>query len=209
MKADHEQQPSLLPLLQETKPRRRSRPQRERDPLLDHAAVKLYREVCRSTPNYVQRQEIAQVVGDSARSLAIYRDVLTQFMNEGQPRYRADWTIERFGKAFMAELASSHTDSAFSPDEIRARLMSWSRALAEAAEARRRERGDDLCGLLSETASDLYEIQNRMVDNAIDLRWLEATLNRRNFELAAAVLAITSPGELEAAQAAARGHLKK
>src|ERR1043165_7844893 len=109
MKAGEQQQPFLLPL-HEPKTQRRSRPHHDRDPLLDHTAVKLYREVCRSTPNHVQRQQIANIVGDSAQSLALYRDVLTQFMNEGQPRYRADWTIERFEKAhqFVTELAASH-----------------------------------------------------------------------------------------------------
>lgn len=63
-----------------------------RDPLLEHEAVRLYREICRITPNQIQRRVIAEQVTDLDR----YRTVLTGFMEEGQPPNHVDWTLERY-----------------------------------------------------------------------------------------------------------------
>src|SRR5690348_10310646 len=100
MKSGPASQPTLFSTLEELANATASTKSKEqRDPLLSHPAVKLYREVCRLWPNQVQRAAIAECVGESMKALDLYREVLTQFMKEGQPKHRADWTIERFQKA--------------------------------------------------------------------------------------------------------------
>lgn len=54
-----------------------------RDPNLDNAAVKLYRDVVRLQSNYIQRELIADVVEDSPRGLAIWEAVLIEHLAHG------------------------------------------------------------------------------------------------------------------------------
>lgn len=65
-----------------------------RDPLLDHEAVMLYRDVCHLTPNHEQRKLIAERVTDCD----LYGSVLRKFMQEGQPPNHVDWTLERYSE---------------------------------------------------------------------------------------------------------------
>ena len=66
-----------------------------RDPNLDHPAVKLYIDICRSTPNHIQRAAIVATV----KQLDLYEAVLRQFMLESRPPQRVDWTLERYQNA--------------------------------------------------------------------------------------------------------------
>jgi hypothetical protein len=206
-------QPTLLPFadsLSSTSHSRRSK-QRERDPLLDHAAVKLYREVCHLWPNHVQRRQIAGAVGDSAKALALYREVLTQFMVEGQPKQRADWTVERFQKAqrLMEQQLATQSDNLVSPAAIKDRVWRFSLALAEAADAwRGRQVDDKLCRALEDAASQLHAMQNRIGGSLIDARSVEESLAVTDNLINLAVFEAASPAELEAAQKHARDHLK-
>jgi hypothetical protein len=66
-----------------------------RDPNLDHPAVKLYIDICHSTPNHVQRQAIV----DKVMQLDLWEQILKQFMLESRPAHRVDWTLERYANA--------------------------------------------------------------------------------------------------------------
>lgn len=83
-----------------------------RDPLLDHPAVMLYREICHVTPNHEQRKLIAESVVD----MDAYRGVLEKFMQEGRPPNRVDWTLERY-----TDNLSPPRDKKMTPEERRAR----------------------------------------------------------------------------------------
>jgi hypothetical protein len=74
-----------------------------RDPNLDHPAVQLYREICRLTPNVVQRREIVVTVdwgkgilGSPKRALEHWEGTLKKFMLEGRPPQRVDWAMDRY-----------------------------------------------------------------------------------------------------------------
>lgn len=66
-----------------------------RDPNLDHPAVKLYIDICHSTPNHIQREAIAAAV----KKLDLYEEILRQFMLEGRPPQKVNWTLERYTNA--------------------------------------------------------------------------------------------------------------
>lgn len=78
-----------------------------RDPNLDHPAVKLYLDICHSTPNHIQR---AAIVAKVTR-LDLYDQILRQFMNEGRPRHRVDWTLERYQNALPTGVGKQRTDA--------------------------------------------------------------------------------------------------
>lgn len=91
----------------------------------NHPAVKLYREICARKPNQVQREQIAETVGDSAKAIALYQEVLIQFMFEGRPPQRVDWTLERFVQALPPPpIVSTQTEELQTPtdEEIRIAL---------------------------------------------------------------------------------------
>jgi hypothetical protein len=87
-----------------------------RDPNLDHPAVKLFIDICHSTPNHVQRAAIVAQV----KQLDLYKAILIKFMNEGRPAHRVDWTLERYGNAQpKLQPANTTTTNTFdtSPEE--------------------------------------------------------------------------------------------
>jgi hypothetical protein len=55
----------------------------KRDPNLDNPAVRLYREVIHLQANYLQREEIAERVGESETCLRLWRATLTEWMLRG------------------------------------------------------------------------------------------------------------------------------
>lgn len=57
---------------------------KKRDPNLDNEAVKKYREVVHLQANYLQREEIAYTVEDSARGLRIWEAALIEWMLRGR-----------------------------------------------------------------------------------------------------------------------------
>jgi hypothetical protein len=67
--------------------------------LYSHAAVALYRKVCKYKPNQLQRELIVETVGEGPSDVSLYKEILVQFMAEGRPPQRVDWTLERFIKA--------------------------------------------------------------------------------------------------------------
>lgn len=56
---------------------------KKRDPNLDNAAVKKYREIIRLQANYLQRELIADEVGDTPRELRIWEATLVEHMGHG------------------------------------------------------------------------------------------------------------------------------
>jgi hypothetical protein len=89
-----------------------------RDPNLDHPAVKLYIDICHSTPNHVQRQAIV----DKVTKLDLYGEILRQFMTEGRPPHRVDWTLERYHNALPSAVGRGSSPTVkegfeVSPDE--------------------------------------------------------------------------------------------
>lgn len=56
---------------------------KKRDPNLDNAAVIKYREIVRLQLNYIQREEVAYIVENSARGLRIWEAVLIEHMLHG------------------------------------------------------------------------------------------------------------------------------
>jgi hypothetical protein len=88
----------------------------QRDPNLDHVAVKEYREICHLTPNWFQRKEIVTTFDwakkqfmrgvsptvfvseeqKTARALTVWKAVLEKFMLEGCNPKRVDWAMDRF-----------------------------------------------------------------------------------------------------------------
>lgn len=56
---------------------------KKRDPLLDHRAVRKYREIVHLQANHIQREEIAFVVEDSDRGERIWEAVLVEWMLHG------------------------------------------------------------------------------------------------------------------------------
>ena len=71
-----------------------------RDPNLDHPGVKLYREIVRLTPNWIQRRDIALTVHvDTPGELSLWEQIVTQFMREGRNPKRVDWICDRFETA--------------------------------------------------------------------------------------------------------------
>jgi hypothetical protein len=67
-----------------------------RDPNLDNAAVKLYRDIVHLQANYIQRNEIALTVENSARGLRIWEAVLLEHMLKGYPPKRIDWMLKTY-----------------------------------------------------------------------------------------------------------------
>jgi hypothetical protein len=75
----------------------------QRDPNLDHPAVKLYRSLCHITPNHVQRREIVVtfdwakgVLGSPKRAADHWEATLRKFMLEGCNPKRVDWAMDRY-----------------------------------------------------------------------------------------------------------------
>lgn len=58
-------------------------PNKQRDPNLDNPAVKKYREIVRLQANYLQREFIADAVGDDPRCLRIWEATLLEHMGHG------------------------------------------------------------------------------------------------------------------------------
>jgi hypothetical protein len=73
---------------------------KKRDPNLDNAAVKKYREIVHLQANHIQREDIAYVVEDSPRGLMIWEATLLEFMAAGYPPKRVDWMLKNY-KAMM------------------------------------------------------------------------------------------------------------
>jgi hypothetical protein len=63
----------------QTQEKKRVNEAKPRDPLLDNPAVMAYREVCRLTPNDVQRRDISEKVTD----LDLWKTVCTEWMRHG------------------------------------------------------------------------------------------------------------------------------
>jgi len=84
-----------------------------------HPAVRAYREICHYKPNQIQRELIVNKVGDEARAVSLYIEVLTAFMAEGRPPQRVDWTLERFVEAspnVVGKSLSTDSDIVEEPD---------------------------------------------------------------------------------------------
>lgn len=64
----------------------------------------MYREICRLTPNFVQRYNLIKEVGDSKLHLEILREVLIQYMMEHQNPKRVDWILDRFNQALPSDV---------------------------------------------------------------------------------------------------------
>ena len=58
-------------------------PKKQRDPNLDNPAVKKYREIIRLQANWLQRELIADEVGDTPRELRIWEATLVEHMGHG------------------------------------------------------------------------------------------------------------------------------
>lgn len=71
---------------------------KQRDPNLDHEAVRKYRDIVHLTPNHIQRQDIAVTVRGNGE-LELWEKVLIQFMREGNNPKRVDWMLDRFETA--------------------------------------------------------------------------------------------------------------
>lgn len=56
----------------------------KRDPNLDNAAVKKYREIIHLQANYLQREFIANDVEDSPRGIRIWEATLLEYMARGR-----------------------------------------------------------------------------------------------------------------------------
>lgn len=97
-----------------------------RDPLLDNAAVVVYREVCHLTPNHEQRKLIAETVTDPV----VYEQVLRKFMQEGQPPKHVDWTLERYVETRSPSANSNNLtpEQRADRDAERKRQMGWDKA---------------------------------------------------------------------------------
>lgn len=101
---------------------RKSQP---RDPNLDHPAVKLYIDICHSTPNHFQRELIVGTV----TQLDLYEEILRKFMSEGRPAQRVDWTLERYRNNLPANPHETHAQKIevpISPEEeawMRSRII--------------------------------------------------------------------------------------
>ena len=73
---------------------------KERDPNLDHPAVKAYRDIIRITPNWIQREDIVATVHINGNGeLELWEKTLKQFMREGRNPKRVDWVCDRFEAA--------------------------------------------------------------------------------------------------------------
>lgn len=79
-------------------------------PDLLHPAVVLYREICSYKPNDQQQVSIISLV----TNLDLYRDVLVQFMREGRPPKRVDWTLERYEEG-LAPARGRNPDDTYVP----------------------------------------------------------------------------------------------
>ena len=191
----------------------RNRRGRERDPLLDHPAVQLYREIVRLSLNSVQRGQVANAVGDSPASLSLYREVLVQFMSEGQPRQRADWTVERFQKAEQLtseRFTAAESSSVFSPQSIREHVTKCRQLLAQLAQWRSSQNKDELCDAMTAAAAQLLEIENGIVDDApIDVRQVEDKLTAIDKSVCEAIVPVVLAKDLDAAEAAAHERLRQ
>lgn len=92
-----------------------------RDPNLDHPAVKLYIDICHSTPNHIQRAAIV----DKVQKLDLYKEILVQFMKEGRPPHRVDWTIERYQNNLPPAIARSTSPTASEGSPISPEEEAW------------------------------------------------------------------------------------
>lgn len=77
-----------------------------KDTALLHPLVVAYRDICHSTPNAQQRRDIISTVTDAS----LWDCVLKQFMREGRPPQRVDWTLERYVKADSKQSAAWTSD---------------------------------------------------------------------------------------------------
>jgi biotin operon repressor len=130
------------------KPPARSRPDKASDPLLKHPAVVLYRNTMRLTPNEVQRQAIAETVGEEQDQLLLYGATLKSWMEHGwkptnvadqldcfRNGHRSKYAANRKDKADGSHLQSNQRATGDNPAE-RERLQQ----LADTINARRREK---------------------------------------------------------------------
>lgn len=82
---------------------------KERDPNLDHPAVKAYRDIIRITPNWIQREDIVATVRPNGSSeLELWEQTLKQFMREGRNPKRVDWALDRFEAALRNGKTQRH-----------------------------------------------------------------------------------------------------
>lgn len=67
----------------ELRTRTKNKSEKKRDPNLDNEAVRKYRDIVHLQANHIQREDIAYVVENSARSLALWEATLLEHMGHG------------------------------------------------------------------------------------------------------------------------------
>ncbi len=158
-------------------------------------------------PNQVQRPQIVNGVGDAESDLELYREVLTQFMLEGQNKTRVDWTLERFAAAKPAPI-SQPGDGGYSPSAIREHLQSRKRALADLQVEQ-----DALCAALMQVLERITEIESEVESQAegaaIDARKVDEALTEAEKLLDSALLASAAADEIDSINSEVAEQLKQ